>query len=233
MAKSLAREPSILLLDEPTRGIDVGAKSEIYRLMDDLAEEGKAILLISSELEEVLSMCRPGPGDARGPHHGRVRARRGHPGERHDRGHRRRKELGTSAAIQERRAAGMSEARARTGRRARRGAIVVPQVSEAPRGAGPRLPGRALGGLLAGQRQFLAGPNLESILASVAVLGVIALAVNQVILCGEIDISTGSMLGLCAVAAGAVASSAGGLLLPLLAGVAVGGLGRRGQRSSS
>ncbi|HEX5914045.1 MAG TPA: ATP-binding cassette domain-containing protein, partial [Rubrobacter sp.] len=56
LAKSLAREPSILLLDEPTRGIDVGAKSEIYRLIDKLAKEGKAILLISSELEEVLSM---------------------------------------------------------------------------------------------------------------------------------------------------------------------------------
>jgi rhamnose transport system ATP-binding protein len=56
LAKSLAREPQILLLDEPTRGIDVGAKSEIYRLIDDLAKEGKAILLISSELEEVLSM---------------------------------------------------------------------------------------------------------------------------------------------------------------------------------
>ncbi len=56
VAKSLAREPSILLLDEPTRGIDVGAKSEIYRLMDDLAKQGMAILLISSELEEVLSM---------------------------------------------------------------------------------------------------------------------------------------------------------------------------------
>ena len=56
VAKSLAREPNVLLLDEPTRGIDVGAKSEIYRLMDTLAKEGKAILLISSELEEVLSM---------------------------------------------------------------------------------------------------------------------------------------------------------------------------------
>src|ERR671921_2984632 len=57
VAKSLAREPSVLLLDEPTRGVDVGAKSEIYRLIDDLAREGKAILFISSELEEVLSMA--------------------------------------------------------------------------------------------------------------------------------------------------------------------------------
>lgn len=56
LAKSLAREPSVLLLDEPTRGVDVGAKAEIYRLIDDLAGEGKAVLLISSELEEILSM---------------------------------------------------------------------------------------------------------------------------------------------------------------------------------
>jgi ribose/xylose/arabinose/galactoside ABC-type transport system permease subunit len=72
--------------------------------------------------------------------------------------------------------------------------------------------------------KFLSAANLESILVSVAVLGTIALAVNQVILCGEIDISTGSMMGLCAVAAGAVAVSYGGLILPLLAGVSVGAL---------
>src|SRR5215216_4836366 len=72
--------------------------------------------------------------------------------------------------------------------------------------------------------RFLTASNLESIVDSVAVLGVIALAVNQVILCAEIDISTGSMLGLCAIAAGAVSLSTGGILLPLLAGVAVGAL---------
>jgi ribose/xylose/arabinose/galactoside ABC-type transport system permease subunit len=72
--------------------------------------------------------------------------------------------------------------------------------------------------------RFMTASNLESIVDSVAVLGVIALAVNQVVLCGEIDISTGSMMGLCAIAAGAVSLSTGGLLLPLLAGVAVGGL---------
>jgi ribose/xylose/arabinose/galactoside ABC-type transport system permease subunit len=72
--------------------------------------------------------------------------------------------------------------------------------------------------------KFLSASNLESIIVSVAVLGTIALAVNQVVLCGEIDISTGSMMGLCAVAAGAVATSTGGLILPVLAGVAVGAL---------
>jgi len=56
LAKWLATEPSILILDEPTRGVDVGAKVEIYKLIDKLAAEGKAILLISSELEEILAM---------------------------------------------------------------------------------------------------------------------------------------------------------------------------------
>jgi ribose transport system ATP-binding protein len=56
MAKWLAIEPRILILDEPTRGIDVGAKAEINMLMDRLANEGNAVLMISSELPEVLGM---------------------------------------------------------------------------------------------------------------------------------------------------------------------------------
>ena len=55
-ARWLAREPRILILDEPTRGIDVGAKAEIYRLIDELAAAGIAILLISSELPELLGL---------------------------------------------------------------------------------------------------------------------------------------------------------------------------------
>ncbi|HRY73794.1 MAG TPA: ATP-binding cassette domain-containing protein, partial [Spirochaetia bacterium] len=57
LAKSLDPAPRVLIVDEPTRGVDVGAKREIYRLLRDLAAEGIAILLISSELEEVLGMC--------------------------------------------------------------------------------------------------------------------------------------------------------------------------------
>jgi rhamnose transport system ATP-binding protein len=56
VSKVLAREPDVILLDEPTRGIDVGAKSEIYELIDELAADGKAVLLISSELIEVLAL---------------------------------------------------------------------------------------------------------------------------------------------------------------------------------
>ena len=49
--------PDIFILDEPTRGIDVGAKSEIYRLIDEIARSGVSILLISSEIEEILGIC--------------------------------------------------------------------------------------------------------------------------------------------------------------------------------
>lgn len=57
IAKALAVEPEIILLDEPTRGVDVGAKAEIYRIIDDLAAAGKAVLVVSSEMNELLSMA--------------------------------------------------------------------------------------------------------------------------------------------------------------------------------
>ena len=56
LGKSLALQPRVLFLDEPTRGIDVGAKQEIYKIMEDLARQGVAILFVSSEMEEVLGM---------------------------------------------------------------------------------------------------------------------------------------------------------------------------------
>ena len=56
LAKSLAAESDILIFDEPTRGIDVGAKQEIYQLMTELADNGIAILMISSDMEELLGM---------------------------------------------------------------------------------------------------------------------------------------------------------------------------------
>ena len=56
LSKWLATGPKVLILDEPTRGIDVGAKAEIHRLMSELAQQGLAILLISSELPEILGM---------------------------------------------------------------------------------------------------------------------------------------------------------------------------------
>jgi ribose transport system ATP-binding protein len=56
LGKWLALRPRLLLLDEPTRGIDIGAKQEIYRLMEDLAADGVGILFVSSEMAEILGM---------------------------------------------------------------------------------------------------------------------------------------------------------------------------------
>ena len=56
-SKWIFADPDILFLDEPTRGIDVGAKYEIYSIINELAEKGKTIIMISSELPEILGMC--------------------------------------------------------------------------------------------------------------------------------------------------------------------------------
>ena len=57
LAKWLCTEAQVFIFDEPTRGIDVGAKQEIYAFMDDLAKKGKAVLMISSELPEIIGLC--------------------------------------------------------------------------------------------------------------------------------------------------------------------------------
>ena len=56
LAKWLATDPKVLILDEPTRGVDVGAKGEIHKLIDDLAQQGLGILVISSDLPEILAL---------------------------------------------------------------------------------------------------------------------------------------------------------------------------------
>ncbi len=57
LAKWLGRKPKVLIVDEPTRGIDVGTKAEVHRLLSELAAQGVAVLMISSELPEVLGMA--------------------------------------------------------------------------------------------------------------------------------------------------------------------------------
>ncbi len=57
LARWLFRNTKVFLLDEPTRGVDIGAKQEIYQLIADLAQQGKAVLVISSEMPEILSLC--------------------------------------------------------------------------------------------------------------------------------------------------------------------------------
>ena len=57
LSKWLFTQPDVLILDEPTRGIDVGAKYEIYNLMNQLANDGRGVVMISSEMPELLGMC--------------------------------------------------------------------------------------------------------------------------------------------------------------------------------
>ena len=57
VAKALGSDFKVLVLDEPTKGVDVGAKAAIYEIMGDLAQQGYAIIMISSEMPEILGMC--------------------------------------------------------------------------------------------------------------------------------------------------------------------------------
>ena len=57
LGRWLLTDPTVLLLDEPTRGIDVGAKDEIYQLIIELAGKGKTVLMVSSEMPELLGVC--------------------------------------------------------------------------------------------------------------------------------------------------------------------------------
>ena len=57
LSRLLETEPKVLILDEPTRGVDVGAKSEIYKIIDDLVQSGIGIIVISSELPEVVGIA--------------------------------------------------------------------------------------------------------------------------------------------------------------------------------
>src|SRR6266699_4604927 len=57
LSKWMYSDPDVLILDEPTRGIDVGAKYEIYTIINRLAEEGKGVIVISSEMPELLGIC--------------------------------------------------------------------------------------------------------------------------------------------------------------------------------
>ena len=57
LGRWLLTDPTVLLLDEPTRGIDVGAKYEIYKLIIELAEKGKTVIMVSSEMPELLGVC--------------------------------------------------------------------------------------------------------------------------------------------------------------------------------
>ena len=80
LARWLALRPKILIVDEPTRGIDVGSKVEVHNLLIEMAKSGIAVIVISSELPEILEPLRPHRHHARGPGDRRDRSQRRDPG---------------------------------------------------------------------------------------------------------------------------------------------------------
>ena len=205
LGKWLATRPALLIMDEPTRGIDVGAKAEIHRLMSELAAQGLAVLMISSELPEILGMSdrilvmREGIAAEF--------ARAGRPGDhraRHDAGGCRRMTAAALARLAVRRAA--APARQPGGRPA----------------AGP---GRLFVGVGAYNPRFLAERNLETIFLGNAYIAVAAIGMSMVIVSGNIDVSVGSLIGVLAVLSGSIAVAGWPIWLswvvPVLAGMAV------------
>ena len=67
LARWLALRPKILIVDEPTRGVDVGSKVEVHNILIEMAKSGIAVIVISSELPEILAVSRPHRDHARGP----------------------------------------------------------------------------------------------------------------------------------------------------------------------
>ena len=213
LARWLATRPSVLILDEPTQGVDVGAKAEIHRLMVDLAEEGLAILMVSSELPEVLGMSDRVGGHARRDPRGHPVPRRRDPGGRDEPGSR------PSGARQRRR-------------------VIRGLLSSHRREVSVGLAALALLLLLGVVAPaFFRAANLRDLLTGNAPVLVAAIGMTLVILARQIDISIGSQFAICGVAAGLLAKAgvpmplaglgavATGALLGALNGVLVAGLG--------
>ncbi len=184
LGRWLLTRPAVLILDEPTRGVDVGAKAELHRLLRGLAGEGTAILLISSDLPEVLEHsdrvvvfragCVAGTFDAACASAEQVAA----------------------AALPDETA--MGEVRAASSRRRR---LVRPWRSEMA--LAPAIV--ALAAVLSGSTEaFLTSDNLWGLLATTAIWTILSLGAAVIILAGAIDISLGSLLALSAGVSGLV-----------------------------
>jgi ABC-type sugar transport system ATPase subunit/ribose/xylose/arabinose/galactoside ABC-type transport system permease subunit len=212
LARCLFASPSVLLLDEPTRGIDLAAKAEIYALLRRLAAEGFAIVLCSSEMAEILTQC-----------HRVVVFREG----------RIAAELSREEATEE----AVLAAASGTGS----GAAREERLGGGGRGSGPPRRARlarftSIFGLLAvvilgvvfspvrgGRPVFLGLGNLTDILRQVSEKGILAVGMTAVIVAGGIDLSVGSVLALAAtLTAWLLMKGSVGLAVTLLAVLAAG-----------
>lgn len=183
-----ATRPKVLVLDEPTRGVDVGAKAEIHKLICDMAEKGTAILLISSELPEIMAMCDRVVTFSEGRQTGTFDPKTD-------------SENVIAAAAVPRQLEDAAKARVRSGAGAR-----ILQFRELS------LVGfiLALSACMAfvNPHQFATVGNFLDVLASAALPAIMAQGAMLIICAGGIDISVGSMMGLVAALA-AMAAKAG------------------------
>jgi rhamnose transport system ATP-binding protein len=222
LARWLATEPSVIILDEPTQGIDVGAKAEVHRLMGDLAERGLAILMVSSELPEVLGMSDR-IGVMRGGRLAEVMDRADATPEgilAVALGH------GQSEAAGAPKAAGAPTAAAAP--------TPAPPAGQPAVSARPRRHTRewslalAYGAILAvlapTAPSFFGAANLVDVAVSAAPVLIAAIGMTLVILSRHIDISIGSQFAVCGVAAGLLAKQDLPMVLVALGTVAVGAL---------
>ena len=218
LGKWLARDPKLLIIDEPTRGIDVGTKAEVHRILDGLVADGMAVLMISSELPEVLGMADRVLVLREGRLTAELSRGRGRRGLDHARGHRRRTSgiVGMSATAAAPPAAGPAR-RLRgpaAGPRARhRASLIV-----AGRSSSPTINNHALRRRATASQQLLTGAAL------IALLGV---GETLVIVTRNVDLSVGSVLGLSAYVVGDLFKYHH---IPVWSGFVVGIAGRRRRR---
>ena len=193
LGRWLVQPPTVLILDEPTQGVDVGAKSEIHRLIGELAAQGMAVLMISSELVESARHERPHR------RHAEWRRRRRHlPSRRHRRvRHGRRLRHGVGGVM---RVPGL-------GARERAAALVLSALLAVLAIAAPA---------------FFSPDNLRDIVMANAAVQIIALGMTLVVLTGEVDVSVGATFAVCAVVTGTLARDGVGMPAAVVAAIAAG-----------
>ena len=209
IAKWLTADTDILIFDEPTRGIDVGAKSEIYHLLNELAREGKSIIMISSELPEILRMSHRIIVMCEGRLTGELERSDRDPGTDHDLRH--------PARPRSRRPARHEVRRWMTALARPRALIRSDAVQRLLAFGGAARPDRRL--LARCRRTSCTFDNVVGILLATSVNGILALGVTFVIITGGIDLSIGTVMTLSAVITGVVITNMG---LPIPVGIAAG-----------
>ena len=191
----------MLLLDEPTRGVDVGAKQEIYELMNQWTTEGNAILLITSEMPELLAISDRILVMHRGRIVGPARPRGGHAGEGPQGGHGGRGRMNETPSaerellVDDRGPRHASEAPVAEHKSVLRTAFERPWV----RALAPLVFVLILGAVFNADGTFFKWDTHRDMLRQVSVFGILACGMTLVIITGGIDLSVGSILGFCAV----------------------------------